>query len=113
MIEKDLFYQLIGHVRNADHFVHELYHIKFDIAETPLFEAYGYMLDRVWEAYFTEEGMDTINWFLYEHHNIGEDFDTYLNMLEPGQLSMHDENGNNIPMETIEDLWNYVKDFRR
>ena len=34
-------------------------------------------------------------------------------MIEPGQLSMKDENGNNIPMDTIDDLWNYVKNFRK
>ena len=113
MIDKDLFFNLISQIHNVDCFVNELYRIKFDITDNPLFAAYYYMLDRVWEAYFTEDGVDIINWFIFEHHSIGDDFDSLLNMIEPGQLSMKDENGNNIPMDTIDDLWNYVKNFRK
>lgn len=113
MIDKELFISIIKEVHNADHFINELYRLGIESVDNPLFYAYGYILDRYWEAYFTDEAIDTINWFMYEHHSIGDDFDAELKMLEPGQLSVHEENGNLIPMDTIDDLWEYVKDFRK
>lgn len=47
---------------------------------------------------FNDNGQDTIYWWLYEKL--------------PGNNQMWDANGNEIPTETIEDLWNIVKDNR-
>jgi hypothetical protein len=85
-----------------------------DVFESPLFETTGYYFDWLWEAYFTEDGCDTISWWAFEYHNLEEDFDSNGNYIgekmEPG---MWDKNENVIPMVTIEDLWNEVKDERR
>ena len=85
-----------------------------DVFESPLFETTGYYFDWLWEAYFTEDGCDTISWWAFEYHNLEEDFDSNGNYIgekmEPG---MWDKDENVIPMVTIEDLWNEVKDERR
>ena len=86
-----------------------------EIFESPLFETTGYYLDWLWDAYFTENGVDTINWWMFEYHTLEEDFDKYGNYIgdpnkDPG---MWDKDDNIIPMITIEDLWNEVKDLRK
>jgi hypothetical protein len=48
-------------------------------------------------SHFDEEGQDWINWWLYEKDGNPE-------------LKAWDENDNEIPTETIDDLWNLVKD---
>lgn len=85
-----------------------------DVFESPLFDTTGYFFDWLWEAYFTEDGCDTISWWIFEYHNIEDDFDREGNYIgdpdkEPG---MWDKNDNVIPMLTIKDLWNEVQDQR-
>jgi len=85
-----------------------------DVFESPLFETTGYYFDWLWEAYFTEDACDTISWWVFEYHDIEDDFDRDGNYIgdpdkEPG---MWDKDDNVIPMITIEDLWNEVKDMR-
>ena len=86
-----------------------------EIFESPLFETTGYYLDWLLEAYFTESGVDTINWWMFEYHTLEEDFDKNGNYIgdpdkEPG---MWDKDDNIIPIITIKDLWNEVKDLRK
>jgi len=92
----------------------QLRKMNIEIFDSPLFETTGYYFDWIWEAYFTEDGCDTINWWTFEYHNLEEDFDNngeYIGDpdMKPG---MWDKDDNVIPMLTIEDLWNEVKDQR-
>ena len=91
----------------------QLRKMNIEIFDSPLFETIGYYFDWLWEAYFTEDGCDTINWWTFEYHNLEEDFDDNGNYIgekmEPG---MWDKDNKVIPMVTIEDLWNEVKDQR-
>lgn len=50
---------------------------------------------------FEEEGVDDINWWLFERP-----------MFPPGP-KMWDSDGKEIPTETLDDLWEIVKDFRK
>ena len=89
--------------------------VNIDIFESPIFETTSYYLDWLWDAYFTEDGVDTINWWMFEYHTLEEDFDKNGNYIgdpdkDPG---MWDKNDNVIPMITIKDLWEYVKDDRK
>ena len=89
--------------------------VNIDIFESPIFETTSYYLDWLWDAYFTEDGVDTINWWMFEYHTLEEDFDKNGNYIgdpdkEPG---MWDKDENIIPMITIEDLWESVKDDRK
>lgn len=89
--------------------------VNIDIFESPIFETTGYYLDWLWDAYFIESGVDTINWWMFEYHTLEEDFDEKGNYIgdpnkDPG---MWDKDDNVIPMITIKDLWNDVKDLRK
>jgi hypothetical protein len=92
----------------------QLRKMNIDIFESPLFDTTGYFYDKIWEAYFTEDGCDTIAWWTFEYHDIEDDFDYYGEYIgdpnkEPG---MWDKDDNVIPMLTIKDLWEEVKDQR-
>lgn len=52
------------------------------------------------EAYFTIEGVDWITWWLYEKN-------------ENPELKAWDEYHNEIPMETREDFWQFIKQYRK
>lgn len=51
---------------------------------------------------FSDEGVDWVNWWLFDKPGFGED---------PNQA--YDEDGNVIPTDTIDDLWNIVKDYQK
>lgn len=57
------------------------------------------LFDKTLEFVFNEDGIDDINWWIYEKDNRPE-------------MKMWDSNGDEIPTETIEDLWEIVKDSR-
>lgn len=93
----------------------KLRRMNIDMFNSPLFDTPGQYLDWLWEAYFTEDGCDTISWWMFEYHDLDEDFDLYGKYIgdpdkEPG---MWDRDNNVIPMITIKDLWNEVQDLRR
>lgn len=106
---KDIIVKYINFYKCED----QLRKMNIEIFESPIFETTGYYFDWLWEAYFTEDGCDTISWWAFEYHNLEEDFDNngeYIGeKMEPG---MWDKEDNVIPMVTIEDLWNYVKNSR-
>lgn len=106
---KDIIVKYINFYKCED----QLRKMNIEIFDSPIFETTGYYFDWLWEAYFTEDGCDTISWWAFEYHNIEEDFDNngeYIGeKMEPG---MWDNEDNVIPMVTIEDLWNEVKDQR-
>lgn len=89
--------------------------VNIDIFESPIFETTGYYLDWLWDAYFIESGVDTINWWMFEYHTLEEDFDEKGNYIgDPNKgPGMWDKDDNVIPMITIKDLWNDVKDLRK
>lgn len=61
---------------------------------------YGNILfDEVLGLLFQEEGVDDINWWLYEKCGRPD-------------YKMWDKDGNEIPTETLDDLWEIVKDYR-
>ena len=92
----------------------QLYKMGINISEGPLGETTGYYFDRLWEAYFNEDGQDTITWWAFEYHNMEVDFDNNGNYIgENKNPGMWDKDDNVIPMVTIEDLWEYVKDDRK
>ncbi len=58
------------------------------------------MFDKVIRAHFTREGEDWIFWWLYEKDGNPE-------------MKAWDEDHDEIPMETMEDLWRFVKQYRK
>lgn len=67
-----------------------------DIFDTDWIDYTHRLFYKVCKYFFTPEEYDTIIWWMYEHTDKEED-------------AMWDENGNVIPMKTIDDLYNYIK----
>ena len=114
MITFNKFKEIIVKYIRFSHMEEQLRKMNIDIVETPLFSTSGYFLDWLWEAYFEEDAQDTIAWWMFEYHELAEDFDDDGNFIggemEPG---MWDKDDKVIPMITIEDLWNEVQDQRK
>lgn len=114
MITYEKFKEIIVKYINFYKCEDQLRKMNIDIFESPLFDTTGYFFDWLWESNFTEDGCDTISWWAFEYHNLEDDFDNNGEYVgdpdkEPG---MWDKDDNVIPMLTIEDLWNEVKDQR-
>ena len=92
----------------------QLYKMGINITDGLLGETTELYFDWLWEAYFNEDGQDTISWWVFEYHDIEEDFDNDGNYIgEDKDPGMWDKDENIIPMITIEDLWKSVKDDRK
>ena len=92
----------------------QLHKIGINITEGPLGETAGHYFDWLLEAYFNEDGQDTITWWAFEYHDMEVDFDNNGNYIgENKNPGMWDKDENIIPMITIEDLWKSVKDDRK
>ena len=58
------------------------------------------LFDKTLVLLFNEDGVDDIYWWMYEKS-------------ENPELKMWDESGKEIPTDTVEDLWNLVKDNQK
>lgn len=100
MINKEEFLSLLRDYHLQDSRVDALNAIFPDSFGAPIIDFGWLMFDKVKKAYFTEEGIDWIDWWLYERDDNPE-------------MKAWDEDGDEIPMNTVEDLWRYVKHYRR
>lgn len=97
---KELFTKMIIEIQNFSNRIDSLCDVLCtDFFESPLVESGWNLINLLVESHFDEEGQDWINWWLYEKDGRPE-------------LKAFDENDNEIPTETIDDLWNLVKDCR-
>ena len=58
------------------------------------------LFDKTLTLLFNEDGIDDIYWWMYEKS-------------ENPELKMWDESGKEIPTDTVEDLWNLVKNNQK
>lgn len=58
------------------------------------------LFDKTINFLFNEDGVDDIYWWMYEKSGNSE-------------LKMWDASGKEIPTDTVEDLWNLVKDNKK
>lgn len=102
MITKEEFIDLISKQQEWSNRIDEV----SEVLNTPtLFECdwveyAATLFDKTLDLLFDTEGTDNINWWMYEKSE------------DPGP-KMWDRNGKEIPTDTIEDLWNLVKDNRK
>lgn len=68
--------------------------------DNPIVEYSENLFDQLLRKDFDAEGIDTIYWWMYEHTDKEKEV-------------MWDKNGKVIPMKTVEDLWNFVKEDRK
>ena len=72
-----------------------LYNMGISMIESPIF-SYGYsMLKEVLDDHFNEIAIEDIEWWLFEK-SLSKN------------LKMFDKDGNEIPTETLDDLWEIV-----
>lgn len=69
------------------------------IWESDWVEYTSLLFDKTLKLSFNEDGIDDIDWWIYEKNGRPE-------------MKMWDSNNKEIPTETIEDLWEIVKDSR-
>ena len=95
---KELFTKMILEIQNFGNIVDRMCDVLgTNFFESPLAEVGWDLINTLINSHFDEEGQDWINWRLYEKDGNPE-------------LKAWDENDNEIPTETIDDLWNLVKD---
>ena len=70
------------------------------LLESDWVEYASVLFDKTLDLLFNEDGVDDIYWLMYEKSGNPE-------------LKIWDENGKEIPTDTVEDLWNLVKDNQK
>ena len=101
MITKEQFIKLITDHRKHNDRLDEVEDVLgFAIYDCDWVEYEHILFDEVLGLLFQEEAVDDINWWLYEKDGRPD-------------YKMCDKDGKEIPTETIEDLWNIIKDNRK
>ena len=101
MITKEQFIKLITDHRKYNDRLDEIEDVLgFTLSGCDWAEYGNILFDEVLELLFQEEGVDDISWWLYEKCGRPD-------------YKMWDKNGNEIPTETLDDLWEIVKDCRK
>ena len=98
MITKEEFIKLISDHQKYNKRLDEICDV-FDaeIWSADWIEYASVLFDTTIGLLFTDEGQDTISWWLYEKDGRSD-------------MKMWDAEGKEIPTETIDDLWEIVKD---
>lgn len=102
VMTKEGFIKLIENALNYSKELDRWSDFGIDLFELPISELGWNFLNVVLPELFSDEGVDWINWWLFEKPGFGGD---------PNQA--YDEDGNVIPTDTIDDLWNIVKDYQK
>lgn len=92
MITLEDWKKLVNLRQQADSFVDDLYKVRLDLTESPLYNSYGWLLDMVVKAWAKPDFVDLVNWWLFE------DVDKVLNI-----------NGTDVDVSSIEGFYNWVK----
>ena len=99
-ITKEEFFELIKMHDDQSKRLDKLSEAGLPVWEMDIIEYGNLLFDKVINSYFTQEGEEWIFWWLYEKNGNSE-------------IKAWDEDHNEIPTETIEDLWKCVKQYRK
>ena len=72
--------------------------------ELPIGDTIANLAESIWDITFDEDGVDWINWWIYERPALFEGDEVNR---------AYNEDGSEIPTETVDDLWNIVEKFRK
>lgn len=72
--------------------------------ELPIGGTIADLAESIWDITFDEDGVDWINWWIYERPALFEGDEVNR---------AYNEDGSEIPTETVDDLWNIVEKFRK
>ena len=102
MLSKGEFIKLINNYKEFQNYVDKVVELKIDLINSLFHEYPCKLFDWVIRNHFDEDGEDWISYYLYDLPN-----------LEPNKEHVFDKDGNPIPLENLDDLWNLVKDNRK
>lgn len=75
-----------------------------NLLELPIGDTVADLAESIWNIVFDEDGVDWINWWIYERPALFEGDEVN---------KAYNEDGSEIPTETVDDLWNIVEKFRK
>ena len=101
-MNKEGFIKLIENALDYSKELDKWYNFGIDLFELPISELSWNFFNITIEEVFTDDGVDWINWWLFERYGLREEIN-----------QAYDEDGNIIPTDTIDDLWNIVKDYQK
>lgn len=103
MINKEEFIDIIKTIMEFNKELDRWDDFGIEVFELPLGLSGAKLAELTYTNHFTDKGIDTINWWLYERVS-------FYN----GEFNeIYDKDGDVLPSETIEDLWELVKDDRK
>lgn len=104
MITKEQFTELINTVLSFNKELDRWDDFGIDLFNLPLGDISSRMSELTYTNLFNDDGIDWINWWLYEKPALfkGE-----------ADNQAYDENNKVIPTDTIDDLWNIVEKYRK
>jgi hypothetical protein len=89
-MERKTFIDLIERMKATSETINEAYRLKIDLVEFS--DPWEQIITILLKEVFTEEGYDWISWWAHE-----------------GGRKAWDDDGTDVPMDTVEDLYNYLK----
>lgn len=104
MMTKENFIEIIKYIKEINKESDNWSDIGIDFITTRLGNSVCIFQDVVLQTVLNEKGVDWVYWWLYERTPIIEGDESN---------KAFDENGNEIPTETVDDLWNIIKDYRK
>lgn len=96
MIQKNEFIKLVKDFQKYTEIFSKLYELKIDIINSDLHEYPCKLFAYIINKSFNESGQDWISYYLFLSKN----------------PEIKDENGKEIPLKNLDDLWNLIKDER-
>ena len=100
---KEGFIKLIENAQNYSKELDRWHDCGIDLFDMPVSELGWNFFDTILQEFFTDDGIDWIMWLLY-----------VISSITTGEfLKAQNKNGDVIPTDTIDDLWNLVKYFQK
>lgn len=97
------FKNYIETIQAFDKYLSSIDDLGISLYETPIPELFYKMQHSYEELIFNQDAIDVIDWWLYERPGVNGNDDPVI------FSKTFDENGNEVPTDTIEDLWNMIK----
>ena len=104
MITKEQFTKVIEDTLKLDKEYDRWDDFGINLWELPIGDIVANIAESIWDITFDEEGVDWINWWIYERPALFEGDEVN---------KAYNEDGSEIPTETVDDLWNIVEKFRK
>lgn len=104
MITKEQFTKVIENTLKLDKEYDRWDDFGINLWELPIGDIIADLAESIWNITFDEDGVDWINWWIYERPALFEGDEVN---------KAYNEDGSEIPTETVDDLWNIVEKFRK